>query len=120
MKKILGFVFVVLSLLFVSACSNNSSTQSNNELEGEYYETINDYDKELSEDVSIKVKDTTLTEYHVGSKYIFSIDDQKKTLTGDGKVYSYTYEDGKLTTDISGNMIEYYKKGSKAYKELVK
>ncbi|MFS5447403.1 hypothetical protein SU117_07205 [Streptococcus agalactiae] len=118
-KKILGFVFVVISLLFISACSNNSSSQTSNELDGEYFQTTNDYDNELSDSVAITINENTLTEYHIDSEYIFSIDDEKKTLTGDGKVYAYTYEDGKLTTDISGNTVDYYQKGSKAYKEFL-
>lgn len=117
-KKILGIVFVVLSLLFISACSNNSSKQTSNELDGEYYRYSESYD-ELTEDVALVIKGNTLTEYHIDSEYIFSIDDEKKTLTGDSKVYAYTYEDGKLTTDISGNTNEYYQKGSKAYKEFL-
>lgn len=46
-KKILGIVFVILSLLFISAYSSNSSNQANNELVGKYYATTNDYDNEL-------------------------------------------------------------------------
>lgn len=120
-KKILGIVFVILSLLFISACSNNSSKQTSNELDGKYYATTNDYDHELYHLSEIVIDGNTLTYGYEDEdeKTIYSIDVKKKTLTGDGKVYAYTYEDGKLTTDISGNTNEYYQKGSKAYKEFL-
>ena len=56
-KKILGIVFVILSLLFISACSNNSSSQTSNELDGEYFQTTNDYDNELSDSVAITINE---------------------------------------------------------------
>lgn len=124
-KKILGYVFVVLSSVFLVACSNNSSNNSSDELYGKYYATTNDYDHELTDRPWIVIEDNTLTyiyDEENDTKYVYSIDTEKKTLTGDGKVYAYTYEDGKLTTDIgtSGSTEDYYQKGSKAYKEFVK
>lgn len=123
-KKILGIVFVILSLLFISACSNNSSKQASNELDGKYYATTNDYDHELTDRAWIVIEDNTLTYIYdedSNTEYVYSIDAEKKTLSGDGKVYSYTYKDGKLTTDIgtSGSTEDYYQKGSKAYKEFL-
>lgn len=123
-KKILGVVFVVLSLLFISACSNNSSKQASDELDGKYYATTNDYDQELTDRAWIVIEDNTLTYIYDednNTEYIYNIDTEKKTLSGDGKVYAYTYEDGKLTTDIgtSGSTEDYYQKGSKAYKEFL-
>ncbi|WP_242258313.1 hypothetical protein [Streptococcus thoraltensis] len=120
-KKVLRLGFVILSLLFISACSNNSSKQVSNELEGKYYATINDYDHELYHLSEIVIDGNTLTYGYEDEdeKIVYSIDAEKKTLIGDGKVHAYTYEDGKLTTDISGNTNEYFQKGSKAYKEFL-
>ncbi|MBA2795516.1 hypothetical protein [Streptococcus porcinus] len=114
-KKLLGLIVLALSAIFLVACGNSSIVSKDN-LDGDYY--FISYTDKLSNNVALKIKGNNLTKFDMGGKYVYSIDKEKKTLTGDGKVYSYSYEDGKLITDISDNSTEYYQKGSKAYKEI--
>ncbi|MSU87151.1 hypothetical protein EA438_05840 [Streptococcus dysgalactiae subsp. dysgalactiae] len=101
--------------MFLVACSNASTVKKDN-LDGKYH--FISYDDKLTKTTDIKIEDNTLIKYNSDSKHVYSIDMEKHTLSGDGSIYSYTFEDGKLTTDISGNSMEYYQEGSKAYKEI--
>lgn len=121
MKKKLLFVMTLLAaVIFLVSCSANQQAS----LDGEYYV---EYDGKLFASPWVVIKDKTLT-YYFGGKdkpsgtLKYSIDTEKKTLTGEGKTLAYSYdkESGVLSAGIMSGDEQFIKKDSKKYKELKK
>ncbi|PNY22464.1 hypothetical protein ASN88_00458 [Streptococcus parauberis] len=84
-KKLLGILVLAFSAIFLVACSNASTVKKDN-LDGTYYELTNDYDNELAKGKSIEIEGDSLKEYHTGATYVYSIDKEKHTLSGNGSM----------------------------------
>lgn len=109
-KKLLGLIVFALSAIFLVACSKNS-------LDGEYYWVDNSRNSLI---LTIKGNEGVLE----------SEGTHKVTVNKDLKLFEvsgfidpsvkYDYNDGVLTADLTGVSREYYKKGTKAYKDALK
>lgn len=127
MKKTLYLLVALFaSAIFLVACSKegeNSSPQSS--LDGEYYATSNYSDDGLTKSPWVVIDGKKLTYYYGGKEdssgtLRYSIDTEKQTLTGEGKVLAYSYdgETGVLSAGIMSSDEQFVKKDSKKYKEL--
>ena len=122
-KKVLFLVTMIAAAIFLVSCSANQRAS----LDGEYYTTSKFSEDGLSESPWIVIKDKTLT-YYFGGKddpsgtLRYSVDTEKKTLTGEGKTLAYSYdkESGVLSAGIMSGDEQFVKKDSKKYKELKK
>lgn len=122
-KKVLLLVTMIAAVIFLVSCSANKQAS----LDGEYYTTSKFSKDGLSKSPWIVIKDKTLT-YYFGGKdkpsgtLRYSIDTEKKTLTGEGKTLAYSYdkESGVLSAGIMSGDAQFVKKDSKKYKELKK
>lgn len=122
-KKVLFLVTMIAAAIFLVSCSANQQAS----LDGEYYTTSKFSEDGLSESPWIVIKDKTLT-YYFGGKddpsgtLRYSVDTEKKTLTGEGKILAYSYdkESGVLSAGIMSGDEQFVKKDSKKYKELKK
>ncbi|KAA9228295.1 hypothetical protein VYH75_06035 [Streptococcus anginosus] len=122
-KKVLFLVTMIAAAIFLVSCSANQQAS----LDGEYYTTSKFSEDGLSESPWIVIKDKTLT-YYFGGKddpsgtLRYSVDTEKKTLTGEGKTLAYSYdkESGVLSAGIMSGDEQFVKKDSKKYKELKK
>lgn len=122
-KKVLFLVTMIAAAIFLVSCSANQQAS----LDGEYYTTSKFSEDGLSESPWIVIKDKTLT-YYFGGKddpsgtLRYSVDTEKKTLTGEGKTLAYSYdkESGVLSAGIMSGDEQFVKKNSKKYKELKK
>ncbi|MEI4309304.1 lipoprotein [Streptococcus suis] len=115
MKKILGLIAVVFSLILLAACGV-SNTDS---LDGEYAElwtASNTGEIHLETSDPMVIKDTTV-ENMSGFTNNLAIDTEKKIfISSNNETFSYVYKDGIL--QVNGDT--YYKIGSKAYEEKAK
>ena len=125
MKKTLYLLVALFaSAIFLVACSKGESSSPQSSLDGEYY-FYAEYDKSLSDSPWIVIDGKNLT-YYAGGKdrshgtLRYSIDTEKQTLTGEGKVLSYSYDEGTgvLLAGIQSSDEQFVKKDSKKYKEL--
>ncbi|WEB04747.1 hypothetical protein [Streptococcus anginosus] len=122
-KKVLFLVTMIAAAIFLVSCSANQQAS----LDGEYYTTSKFSEDGLSESPWIVIKDKTLT-YYFGGKddpsgtLRYSVDTEKKTLTGEGKTLAYSYdkESGVLSAGIMSGDEQFVKKDFKKYKELKK
>lgn len=122
-KKVLFLVTMIAAAVFLVSCSSTQQAS----LDGEYYTTSKFSKDGLSKSPWIVIKDKTLT-YYFGGKdkpsgtLKYSIDTEKKTLTGEGKTLAYSYdkESGVLSAGIMSGDEQFIKKDSKKYKELKK
>lgn len=122
-KKVLFLVTMIAAAIFLVSCSSTQQAS----LDGEYYTTSKFSKDGLSKSPWIVIKDKTLT-YYFGGKdkpsgtLKYSIDTEKKTLTGEGKTLAYSYdkESGVLSAGIMSGDEQFIKKDSKKYKELKK
>lgn len=122
-KKVLFLVTMIAAAIFLVSCSSTQQAS----LDGEYYTTSKFSKDGLSKSPWIVIKDKTLT-YYFGGKdkpsgtLKYSIDTEKKTLTGEGKTLAYSYdkESGVLSAGIMSGDAQFVKKDSKKYKELKK
>ena len=122
-KNVLLLVTMIAAVIFLVSCSANKQAS----LDGEYYTTSKFSKDGLSKSPWIVIKDKTLT-YYFGGKdkpsgtLKYSIDTEKKTLTGEGKTLAYSYdkESGVLSAGIMSGDEQFIKKDSKKYKELKK
>lgn len=125
MKKTLYLLVALFaSAIFLVACSKGESGSSQSNLDGEYY-FYAEYDKKLSDSPWIVIDGKKLTYYYGGKEdssgtLRYSIDTEKQTLTGEGKVLAYSYdgETGVLSAGIMSSDTQFVKKDSKKYKEL--
>lgn len=125
MKKTLYLLVALFaSAIFLVACSKGESGSSQSSLDGEYY-FYAEYDKKLSDSPWIVIDGKKLTYYYGGKEdssgtLRYSIDTEKQTLTGEGKVLSYSYDEGTgvLSAGIMSSDTQFVKKDSKKYKEL--
>lgn len=119
-KKVLFLVTMIAAAIFMVSCGNKTAS-----LDGEYYTTSKFSKNGLSKSPWVVIEGKTLT-YYFGGKdkpsgtLRFSIDSEKKTLTGENKViaYSYNKENGVLRAGIMSSDEQFIKKDSKKYKEL--
>ncbi|MFX4035466.1 hypothetical protein ACJBZ3_04525, partial [Streptococcus suis] len=112
MKKILGLIALVFSILVLTACS----TSTVDSLEGEYARLVtasNTRETELyrSEDNPMVIKGATASIPGIDDN--LAVDTERKIFIGSSYKYPYVYEDGIL--QVNGDT--YYKIGSKAYEE---
>ena len=122
-KKVLLLVTMIAAAIFLVSCSSTQQAS----LDGEYYTTSKFSKDGLSKSPWIVIKDKTLT-YYFGGKdkpsgtLKYSIDTEKKTLTGEGRTLAYSYdkESGVLSAGIMSGDEQFIKKDSKKYKELKK
>lgn len=119
-KKVLFLVTMIAAAIFLVSCSSTQQAS----LDGEYYV---EYDGKLFASPWVVIKGKTLTYYSGGKDkpsgtVIYSIDTEKRTLTGENQTQSYSYKDGVLSAKLGANtsVSEYYSKSSKKYKELEK
>ncbi|MDV5987547.1 hypothetical protein KB575_00495 [Streptococcus canis] len=108
MKKIFGLISLLVMSLILVACSSSQN------LDGEYY-----WVSERSLDLKFEIKGDKGYYKEDSTKYPMKIDVETSTLTHEGIYGSYKFEyssDGKMNVDGQ----DYYKKGSKAYKEALK
>lgn len=126
MKKTLYLLVALFaSAIFLVACSKGESGSSQSSLDGEYYATSNYSDDGLTKSPWVVIDGKTFT-YYAGGKdnpdgtLRYSIDTEKQTLTGEGKVLSYSYDEGTgvLLAGIQSSDEQFVKKDSKKYKEL--
>ena len=125
MKRLIAFLALDLSLVVLAACGNSTTSSGNqNTLDGEYY---SEYRGEISSSPWVIIEGKTLTFYSGGKDdpsgtIIYSIDTENKTLSGEGTVENYTYENGVLSAKLgAGNSSDkYYNKDSEMYKKLKK
>ncbi|HGA1176978.1 TPA: hypothetical protein ACIRFI_000781 [Streptococcus suis] len=115
MKKILGLIALVFSILVLTACS----TSTVDSLDGEYARLVtasNTRETELyrSEDNPMVIKGATASIPGIDDN--LAVDTERKIFIGSSYKYSYVYEDGIL--QVNGDT--YYKIGSKAYEEKAK
>lgn len=106
MKKVLGFMVMLLSVVFLAACSSQEN------LDGEWYR----YDKSdnyLSSVADITIDGTSGSQYDAGN---FTVDTERKEFSVNGFVVKYVYKDGVLSLDGK----TYVKKGTSAYDEAKK
>ncbi|WP_195405617.1 hypothetical protein [Streptococcus constellatus] len=121
-KKLLFVMIVIAAAIFMVSCGNKTAS-----LDGEYYSTSKFSKDGLSKSPWVVIKDKTLT-YYFGGKdkpsgtLRFSMDSEKKTLTGESKVIAYSYdeENGILSAGIMSSDEQFIRKDSKKYKELKK
>lgn len=106
-KKLFGLFILVLSTIFLVACSSNS-------LDGEYY-WIND---SRNEHIASIKDDKGFVDSEGG--YSIEIDKDLKVIKSEFGTEKYTYKDGKLVTNFTGVTDNFYKKGSKACDEALK
>ncbi|WP_247937780.1 hypothetical protein [Streptococcus intermedius] len=121
-KKVLFLVTMIAAAIFLISCSANQQAS----LDGEYY-FYADYRNGISKSPWVVIEGKTLTYYSGGKDkpsgtLRFSIDSEKKTLTGENKVIAYSYdkENGILSAGIESGNAQFIKKDSKKYKELKK
>lgn len=125
MKKTLYLLVALFaSAIFLVACSKGENSSPQSSLDGEYY-FYAEYDKKLSDSPWIVIDGKKLTYYYGGKEdssgtLRYSIDAEKQTLTGEGKVLAYSYdgETGVLSAGIMSSDTQFVKKDSKKYKEL--
>lgn len=125
MKKTLYLLVALFaSAIFLVACSKGENSSPQSILDGEYY-FYAEYDKKLSDSPWIVIDGKKLTYYYGGKEdssgtLRYSIDTEKQTLTGEGKVLAYSYdgETGVLSAGIMSSDTQFVKKDSKKYKEL--
>ena len=121
-KKLLFVMIVIAAAIFMVSCGNKTAS-----LDGEYYSASKFSKDGLSKSPWVVIKDKTLT-YYFGGKdkpsgtLRFSMDSEKKTLTGESKVIAYSYdeENGILSAGIMSSDEQFIRKDSKKYKELKK
>ncbi|MGT2779829.1 hypothetical protein [Streptococcus intermedius] len=120
-KKVLFLVTMIAAAIFMVSCGNKTAS-----LDGEYY-FYADYRNGISKSPWVVIEGKTLTYYSGGKDkpsgtLRFSIDFEKKTLTGENKVITYSYdkENGILSAGIESGNAQFIKKDSKKYKELKK
>lgn len=122
-KKVLFLVTMIAAAIFLVSCLSTQQAS----LDGEYYTTSKFSKDGLSKSPWVVIKDKTLT-YYFGGKdkpsgtLKYSIDTEKKILTGEGKTLAYSYdkESGVLSAGIMSGDEQFIKKDSKKYKELKK
>ena len=113
-KKLIGLLVLMLSLIFMVACSSKS------ELNGKYY-LINSSEVRLR----MVISDNGGSVDWDGKDYaIVNVDDSNKQVTvstdfGD-KTYNLHYKDGKAIFPSNNNKDEVYKQGTKAFDEAMK
>ena len=112
---------LIAAAIFMVSCGNKTAS-----LDGEYY-FYADYRNGISKSPWVVIEGKTLTYYSGGKDkpsgtLRFSIDFEKKTLTGENKVITYSYdkENGILSAGIESGNAQFIKKDSKKYKELKK
>ena len=115
MKKVISALFLILSIVLISACSG----ESNKTLDGEYY-WISEVRNERV--FSISGNKGTINN---GEADTFVINKENETIKLMGsqiisRSESYSFKDGVFTVDISGTKHNYYLKGSEAYKKRTK
>lgn len=120
-KKLLFVMTVIAAAIFMVSCGNKTAS-----LDGEYY-FYADYRNGISKSPWVVIEGKTLTYYSGGKDdpsgtLRFSIDSEKKTLTGENKVIAYSYdkENGIFRAGILSSDAQFIKKDSKKYKELKK
>ena len=112
-KKVLFLVTMIAAAIFLVSCSANQQAS----LDGEYYSTSKFSKDGLSKSPWVVIKDKTLT-YYFGGKdkpsgtLRFSMDSEKKTLTGESKVIAYSYdkENGILSAGIMSSDEQFIRK----------
>ena len=112
-KKLLFVMTLIAAAIFMVSCGNKTAS-----LDGEYY-FYADYRNGISKSPWVVIEGKTLTYYSGGKDkpsgtLRFSIDFEKKTLTGENKV------NGILSAGIESGNAQFIKKDSKKYKELKK
>lgn len=113
MKKILTLLMVFGLAMALVACSNVN-------MDGTYYEFRyhNGTDRWIVSKVfPIKISNDTLT-WTRETDQQYSIDKDKKTITGNNETLSYTYDEKSEVLTLDGD--KYVKKDSKKYKKLIK
>lgn len=118
-KKLFGLFILVLSTIFLVACSSNS-------LDGKYYKV---YDGEKT--LILEIKDDSGSYHNEGNFVVTNIDTKNKSFVLEGESTNYTvlYDvkgDGELKVDL-GNFYSnasgketYYKEGSQALEKAIK
>lgn len=112
MKRLLSFVALAVTTLFLVACSSKPN------MDGEYYE-IGDY----RTDLVITIKGDKGTVDAEGSTSSMTIDTDTQTFEISGFIdptVKYEYKDDVITANITGSERQYFKKGSEAYEEELK
>lgn len=109
MKKVLGFMVMLLSVVFLAACSSQEN------LDGEWYRYYTASNTgELSMDSEKYGPDVIISDSIIKlDGEDFTIDKEKRIIQTRFKEYTYTYENGVLTFDGK----TYVKKGTKQYDE---
>lgn len=122
-KKVLFLVTMIAAAIFLISCSSTQQAS----LDGEYYFYTPSMTDKMSKTPWVVIKDKTLTYYSGGKDdpsgiLRYSVDTEKKTLTGEGKTLAYSYdkESGVLSAGIMSGDAQFVKKDSKKYKELKK
>lgn len=113
MKKVIGALILALATIILVACSNVN-------MDGTYYEFRyhNGTDRWIVSKVfPIKISNDTLT-WTRETDQQYSIDKDKKTITGNNETLSYTYDEESEVLTLDGD--KYVKKDSKKYKKLIK
>ena len=109
MKKLLSLIALAFSTIVLVACSSKPN------MDGEYYE-IGDYGTDLV--ITIKGDKGTVDAEGSTSSMIFDTNTQTFEISGFvNPTVRYTCQDNVITANITGTETQYFKKGSKSYKE---
>ena len=109
MKRLLSLITLVFTTIVLVACSSKPN------MDGEYYE-IGDYGTDLV--ITIKGDKGTVDAEGSTSSMIFDTNTQTFEISGFvNPTVRYTCQDNVITANITGTETQYFKKGSKSYKE---
>lgn len=109
MKKIASIIALTIVAYTLTACSNKTN------IDGEYYK-IGEYGTDLV--LTIKGDKGTVDAEGSTSSMIFDTNTQTFEISGFvNQTVRYTCQDNVITANITGTETQYFKKGSKSYKE---